>query len=66
MNNRIQELIQKATFIGESGYPESKFKYFDKEKFAELIVMECAEIALWQQGKGYDVSDLIKDRFGVK
>lgn len=41
MNTRIKELIQKATIIGEPGYPESKFERFDRELFAELIVQEC-------------------------
>ena len=35
---RIKELIEKATTEERDG-----FKYFDKEKFAELIVRECAE-----------------------
>ena len=46
MNKRIKELAEQATIIGEPGYPDSKFEYFDKEKFAELLVRECAEICL--------------------
>ena len=42
MNERIKEIAEQATIIGEPGYPDSKFEYFDKEKFAELIVQECA------------------------
>ena len=47
MNERIKELIEKATVRGEEylpgndGHPTPTF-YFDKEKFAELIVKECA------------------------
>jgi hypothetical protein len=44
MNEKIKELIKQATIVGEPGYPESKFKYFDKEKFAELIVNECISV----------------------
>jgi hypothetical protein len=39
MNERIQELVKQATTEESDG-----FKYFDKEKFAELIVRECAEL----------------------
>ena len=44
MNERIKEIAEQATIIGEPGYPDSKFEYFDKEKFAELIVRECMNI----------------------
>jgi len=49
MNERIQKLIEQATRRGEEylpgndGHPTPTV-YFDKEKFAELIVRECAEI----------------------
>ena len=36
MNERIKELAEQATTEEADG-----FKYFDKEKFAELIVKEC-------------------------
>jgi hypothetical protein len=37
MNERIRELAEQAT--GAEEY--DGFRYFDKEKFAELIVQEC-------------------------
>jgi hypothetical protein len=40
MNEQIQALAEQATTEEADG-----FKYFDKEKFAELIVRECAELA---------------------
>lgn len=46
MNERIRELIEKATVRGveyrpgDDGHPTPTF-YFDKEKFAELIIEEC-------------------------
>ncbi len=49
MNERIKELIEQATIRGEEylpgndGHPTPTF-YFDKEKFAELIVRECAKV----------------------
>mgnify|MGYP000615887108 CR=1 FL=1 len=53
MNERIKELAEQATSIVESppnreGWTSS-YAYFDKEKFAELIVRECMNIAKnWQ------------------
>ena len=46
MNERIRELINEATSFKE-GLIEGKYdiEVFDKEKFAELIVRECARIA---------------------
>jgi hypothetical protein len=46
MNERIKELAKQATkierhYTGISGYDVSEF---DKEKFAELIVKECADV----------------------
>jgi hypothetical protein len=41
MNERIKELIDKATTIEEHGWGAS-YENFDKKKFAELIVKECA------------------------
>ena len=50
MNERIRKLIEQATTKREfypegcNGYP--KYRYdFDQEKFAELIVRECADVA---------------------
>ena len=41
MNERIKELIKQATTIEEHKWGVS-YDNFDKEKFAELIVRECA------------------------
>jgi DNA-binding LacI/PurR family transcriptional regulator len=44
MNERIKELIEKATTI-EYGVDNGFDRVvFDKEKFAELIVKECIEL----------------------
>ena len=47
MNERILELAEQATsiveMVGPQGYTSSYAK-FDREKFAELIVRECAKI----------------------
>jgi hypothetical protein len=51
MNERIKKLIEECTFIyddlvydGTDSYMKTS-EYFDKEKFAELIVKECLDIA---------------------
>lgn len=42
MNERIKELIEESTI--SLGNPQIDGSYFDKEKFAELIVAECMEV----------------------
>jgi len=43
MNERIRQLAEQATSIqGPTPYNPLTFEVFDKEKFAELIVRECA------------------------
>lgn len=44
MSERIKELIKQSTHIqGPTPYNPLSFEVFDKEKFAELIVRECAD-----------------------
>ncbi len=60
MNNRIKELIEQ---VGTD--VSGKWMNVDNlEKFAELIVQECAEIA--DTAEPYKSSDLIKKHFGVE
>lgn len=60
MDERIRELINEATSFKE-GLIEGKhdIEEFDKEKFAELIVRECASLA-------YDGPGGILDHFGLE
>jgi len=61
MNKRIKELANKAGYSKdylEIGLPSNM------EKFAELIVRECAEIA--DTAEPYKANDLIKQHFGVE
>jgi hypothetical protein len=68
MNERIRELAERATIQegshGAFGEPTIN-EYVDLEKFAELIVQKCIELA----GNHYDargaVND-IKQHFGVE
>jgi len=43
MNERIRELVKQATTIEEHKWGVS-YDNFNKEKFAELIVRECANL----------------------
>ena len=65
MNERIKELIKQATTIEEHKWGVS-YDNFDKEKFAELIVKECAGVALMSNGNNLYVCELIKEHFGVE
>jgi hypothetical protein len=69
MNERIQALAEQATTEEADG-----FKYFDKEKFAELIVREC--VAICEDTEGDPSADSrwgrrccaleIREHFGVE
>jgi len=65
MNERIKELAVQAEYYAEYTTPQGlEWLPTFKEKFAELIVRECAEIA--DKAEPYKASDLIKQHFGVK
>jgi hypothetical protein len=65
MNERIRELAEQATTEEADG-----FKYFDREKFAELIVCECVEQSLKVSHRNDDmgsiIANMIKEHFGVE
>ena len=62
MNEKIKQLAAKANF----GHMEKNEVVYDPrlEKFAELIVRECAKIT--DIAEPYLASDLIKEQFGIK
>ena len=67
MNKRIRELAQQAQ-VGSAEF-DNGINYFvsTKEtfnKFAELIVLECANIA--DTAEPFLSSDLIKQHFGIE
>jgi hypothetical protein len=43
MNERIKKLAEQATSYKWDGYGEEEIEVIDAEKFAELIVRECAD-----------------------
>ena len=77
MNERMQELYDQAFTLGTSGYSNGEL---DVEKFAELIVAECAEFTFkytsdekniqeynqvgWDFLSG-DLRNAIREHFGV-
>ena len=65
MNERIQELMTQAyNELNVVGPIEDKITW--QEKFAELIVRECAEVAGCNgHVSGFTLSDLIKQHFGI-
>jgi NTP pyrophosphatase (non-canonical NTP hydrolase) len=56
MNAKIQQLMDRS-FTDEQG------EQFDPERFAKLIVRECAGVA--ETAEPYQSSDLIKQHFGI-
>ena len=74
MNKRIRELAEQAwetiDVSAKLGIPGTE-RVFNKEKFAELIVRECAKIvedSTWNLPHGYkavDQAKLVKKHFGV-
>jgi hypothetical protein len=67
MNERIRELVKQATTIEEHKWGVS-YDNFDKEKFAELIVRECAEVVSNQYSEDWGKwsNRMILEHFGVE
>jgi hypothetical protein len=67
MNERIRELAARAGFdwaLKRSSLYSHDDDKQNLEKFAELIVRQCAEIA--DKAEPYKANDLIKQHFGVE
>ncbi len=64
MNERIRELMPKPwTFP----YPDSELYTKEQfEKFAELIVQECAKVATMNQYQSYTTGHYVLKHFGVE
>jgi hypothetical protein len=71
MNKRIRELAEQAGF--ENGHQDRYGNSLSQEleKFAELIILECAQIC-FSESKGHDMAFgehcgiVIKEHFGVE
>jgi hypothetical protein len=72
MNERIKALLLNARNIFVNGVTESNNKIYihgseeNLEKFAELIVLECAVIVGSMEEPHQDIAKLIKQHFGVE
>lgn len=74
MNERIDGLIAHATYVSEPNDPDYRHESFDKKKFAELIIRECANqcdmlvsakmSSEWVRGT-HDCAKTIRAFFGV-
>ena len=64
MNERIKELESQCWSHRIGGALMDGQLHFDTQKFAQLIVKECAEIA--DTAEPFLASDLIKQHFGVE
>ncbi len=64
MNERIKELVEKSYIYDK----QNDSSFFNKEKFAELIVRECCAIADEVERADMDsfASKFIKAHFGVE
>ena len=66
MNDLIKKLADQAGFI-DRGTNHTAYMNFDHEKFAELIVRECASVC---ENSNYEFgtifTKMIKEHFGVK
>jgi hypothetical protein len=72
MNERIQEFILQATVTTDVYNPDTGIthyrEFFDHEKFAELIVEECATVIERNlfQGIGWNTSRAVRRHFGIE
>ena len=59
LNTKIAELALKAI--------DQKYNFFSREKFAELIIDECGEVAACNSHvSGYELKLLFKEHFGIE
>jgi hypothetical protein len=66
MNHQIRILAEQATKKYDRLGNEIPFAQPDLEKFAELIVLECAVIVGSMEEPHQDIAKLIKQHFGVE
>lgn len=66
MNERMRKLAEQATKVFEPNDPDYRYESFDKNKFAELIVLECANYASRNWEHGHLLAQDLKQHFGVE
>jgi hypothetical protein len=65
MNERIKEFINRATVVSYDELFNLETSRFDREKFAELIIWECAMVASTETSDD-GVGEVIKEHFGIE
>ena len=65
MNERIKQLAEQAGFRSNPDIYDRN-QSFDIEKFAELIVRECADIGQRYADGNYEVPNQIMAHFGLE
>ncbi len=68
MNNRIQELIEKATESIEVVNPDTGIthhrEFFDREKYTQLLIQECCQlIEVWEKDSRNHISYMLREHF---
>jgi hypothetical protein len=66
LNERIRQLAEQATTYIEPTATSGEGWIFDKEKFAELIVLECSSICYKALENGDEAAILLMNTFGVE
>ena len=66
MKNQIQKLADQAKKSVPHGLTPDKWIEVYNEKFAELIVRECAVIVGSMEEPHQDIAKLVKQHFGVE
>ena len=61
MNERITEIMEEC----ETEYSTSYEPSYDMDKFAEMIIKECADVATYHFRRFEDGGKAIKEHFGV-
>jgi hypothetical protein len=65
MNERIKEFINRATVVSYDELFNLETSRFDREKFAELIIWECAMVASTETSDD-GVGEVIREHFGIE
>ena len=63
MNKRIEELAAQCRTVTDYGM--GKFETFDAQKFADLLVRECAAMTRNLSAHGELAEKAVKDYFGI-
>lgn len=72
MNKRINELMEQSVETRIDIFSNEEYNAFSREKFAELIVKECVDIAnknrtaMEMDRNTHLTADAIKEHFGIE